>query len=188
MTNELTGMAPVSITRRRVVAGAAGLGAASLLGLRMAHAQDTTATPGAGTTVTDETTDATDATDLRAESYQDFVDKLAANLGMTDTASVDTAIRDSLKAMIDDRLAAGEISANSATEWTAEIDSSVAPLRVGFFGDGGPRGGHGPGGDRGNGMKPGRAPGMDDDSNDSTTPTDTTGTPEATGANGLVIS
>lgn len=186
MTNQLTGMAPVSITRRRVVAGAAGLGAASLLGLRMAQAQDTTATPGAGTdtdsTVTSETTD---ATDLRAESYQDFVSKLAANLGVTDTATVDTAIRDALKAIVDDHLAAGEISANSATERKTEIDASVSPLRVGFFGDeGGPRGGHGSGGDRGDGMKPGT-----DDSTDATDSTDsTTGTPEATGASGLTIS
>ena len=98
---------------------------------------------------------------------------------MADPASVDTGIRDALKTMVDDRLAAGEISANAATEAKAEIDASEAPLRVGYGERGG---GHGPGSgfgdDRGDIPKPGMAPNPDDD----TDSTDTTGTPEATGA------
>jgi hypothetical protein len=169
MLKELTGRAPVStsITRRRMVAGAAALGAVSLAGIRSAQAQDTTtpATPGA------DTTESTDQVSQAAESYQNFVLKLATNLGVADAASVDTGIRDALKTMVDERLAAGEISANFATERKTEIDASEAPLWVGF----GERGGHGFGDNRDNDPKPGNAPGSDDD-------TDVTGTPEATGA------
>jgi hypothetical protein len=67
---------------------------------------------------------------MRGELYQDFVAKVAAALGETDLAVVDTAIRDALKAIIDERVEAGEISRNLATELRERIDTSEVPLMV----------------------------------------------------------
>lgn len=110
--------------RRAVIAGAAGvagLGLATLAGSRFAAAQ---VTPEA-----DE--EATRRDEIEAEvaaRYDDFVSRLATSLGLTDTASVDTGIRDALTGMIEARLEAGEISANDAEAATTAIASSPAPL------------------------------------------------------------
>jgi hypothetical protein len=84
-------------------------------------------------------------TDANAE-YDAFVVALAANLGISDPATVDAAIKATLKQQVDDRLAAGEISANEATALKERIDAG----KFGSFlfgigghkdGIGGPRGG-----------------------------------------------
>lgn len=66
----------------------------------------------------------------RAEAYQDFLGKVTTNLGMSDTAAVDLAIREALKAMVDERFAAGEISRNNADTLKERIDTSAAPIGI----------------------------------------------------------
>ena len=101
---------------------AAGIGASQVL------AQDATPTP------SDETGGTTDQQpDKMAEigaAYQNFVRKLASNLGESDSAKVDTAIRDALKAMVDEQYTDGNISRNLADDLKSRIDSSEAPLAV----------------------------------------------------------
>jgi hypothetical protein len=94
----------------------AGLGAAlvALLAVggvagRGVFAQDATPTTGTGSTT--------------ATLYQDFVGKLAANLGIANSTTVDTAIKTTLKQMVDDQLAAGHISADEANAAKQAIDS-----------------------------------------------------------------
>jgi len=120
------------IGRRNVIAGIAGLGVAAGIGVTQVVAQ--TATPSA-TRETGGTTD--QQPDKIAEigaAYQDFVGKLTTNLGESDTAKVDTAIRDALKAMVDDQYTAGNISRNLADDLKSRIDSSDAPLAVAMLG------------------------------------------------------
>ena len=117
------------VGRRNVIAGIAGLGIAAGIGASQVLAQD--ATP----TATDETGGNTggDQTDKGAKvgaAYDDFVGKLATNLGESDTAKVDTAIRDALKAMVDEQYNDGNISRNLADDLKSRIDSSDAPLAV----------------------------------------------------------
>lgn len=78
-------------------------------------------------TPTGEDTPATTAT--ANERYQEFLDQLAANLGTTDAAALDAAIRTTLKQQVDELLAAGEISANAADALKQQIDATEAPLR-----------------------------------------------------------
>lgn len=113
--------------RRAVIVGAAGIGLASIVGGSLVHAQTT---PEAGdATPTDETTpEQTDRSAEAAARYDDFVSKLATNLGNTDPTAVDTAIRTSLTTIVDERLAAGEISANDADAAKTAIASSPAPI------------------------------------------------------------
>lgn len=136
----------MDLDRRTLIAkGSASAFALTLAGLtvnRAVNAQDATPVPG---------TDAS-ATNSAATRYQEFVSSLAANLGDIDTGTVDTAIRTTLKDLIDAELAAGEIAANDATERKAAIDASEAPIRISVSGR---NRGHG-GRDRGNrGMKSG---------------------------------
>ena len=72
----------------------------------------------------------------RQERYENFLAKFAANLGISDSAQVETAFRDTLKEMIDEELVAGEIAANDAAELKARIDEADAPLFSGGFGGG----------------------------------------------------
>jgi hypothetical protein len=74
--------------------------------------------------------------------YQDFVAKLATNLGETDSAVVDTAIRESLKQVIDERQAAGDLPAEQAEAIKERIDDPAFPLSLQ---EGMPMGPHGPG-------------------------------------------
>lgn len=60
--------------------------------------------------------------------YQDFVARLAENLGDSDAAAVDAAIRDTLTAMVEERFAAGEISRNLANDVIAWIGTSHLPV------------------------------------------------------------
>jgi hypothetical protein len=117
-----------TIGRRDVIAGISGMGLAGVFGLRQAGAQDE---------VEDDEGDEDDGSTMEievfgrpvpGERYQDFVAKLAASLGETDPAVVDTAIRDALKAIVDERFDAGEISRNLADEIKEKIDTSEAPL------------------------------------------------------------
>ena len=92
-------------------------------------AQDATPTPSdeTGGTTGDEQPDK--AAEIGA-AYQNFVGKLATNLGESDSAKVDTAIRDALKAMVDEQYNDGNISRNLADDLKSRIDSSDAPLAV----------------------------------------------------------
>src|SRR3954451_18613964 len=129
-----------TLNRRRVLAGTAGLGAAALLGAKLVQAQTATGTPeaGTGTTETDEQT-----------YYNNFVSKLAANLNISDAATVDTAIRDSLTELVDEELAGGHISQDTATRLKENIASGDVPFlfpgRRGMGRHGGPMGGGKPG-------------------------------------------
>jgi hypothetical protein len=115
--------------RRNVIAGIAGIGVAAGIGATRVVAQDATPSateePGTGT--------GTDQTTKDAEigaAYQDFVGKLTTNLGESDPTKVDTAIRDALKAMVDEQFDAGTISANLRDDLKSRIDSSDFPLGV----------------------------------------------------------
>lgn len=129
-------------TRRQVVTGAVGVGAASVLGVTIARAQSSTpsATSSPGTSGSSGTTA---SAGTAHKKYTDFVDKLAANLGNLDAAKVDAAIRTTLKQMVDEELQAGNISAKQATALKNRIDSGDFPADLPLFGL---RGRPGPGG------------------------------------------
>jgi hypothetical protein len=143
----------------------AGLGAALvvLLGIgavagRGVFAQDATPTSGTGST--------------SATNYQDFVSKLASNLGIADSTQVDAAIKTTLKQMVDEELAAGHISADEANAAKQAIDNGEFGGDLIDFdhGQGGKHGHDDQGdkdGDRGNG-------GTNDDGDDNATGTPTT--------------
>lgn len=177
MENEAKGVAAGgSVTRRRVISGIAGMGAAAIAGTSLARAQDSSSTPESGT---DSTTDAGDTTTpetTRETQYQTFLTKLATALSIADTTTLDAGIRDALKGIVDDELAAGDIAANAATEAKAAIDEATSPIsfHLGLGGGsmggfGGQFGGPGMGGRRNN-----QFPGKPDDG------TDTDDTSEAT--------
>jgi len=139
------------MTRWKTIAGVLGLllvlAGTRAIGIETTSAQSTTAgTPAAGDSGTTKETGPD-------QLYQDFLGKLATNLGETDTARVDQAIRDSLKQVVDDRQAAGDLTADQATALKERIDADGIP--IGFVGPGGRgfRGSHGGdmGGDRGHG-------------------------------------
>ncbi len=156
------------VTRRRVISGIAGVGAAVIAGGAIAAAQ-TTATPETGTGSSD-STDTTSLETKKAEQYQTFLTKLGAELSISDTATIDTGIRNALKSMVDDQVTAGDLATNDATEIKADIDASVSPLKFGV-------GGRGKGGMRHGGMLGGNKPGddtNDDDTDDSSVATPTT--------------
>ena len=79
--------------------------------------------------------------ETETSTYDEFVAALAANLGISDPATVDTAIKETLKQQVDEQLAAGEISANEATARKERIDAGE--FGGFFFGRGGLRGGDG---------------------------------------------
>lgn len=115
------------VGRRNVVAGIAALGAAGVFGASRALAQDD---PDGDDDFPDDEEDLLEMAPEIGETYQNFVAKLAANLGESDVAAVDTAIRDALAAMVEERFAAGEISRNLADELIERIQTGEAPLAV----------------------------------------------------------
>jgi hypothetical protein len=119
--------------RRNVIAGIAGLGIAAGIGASQVLAQDATPTPSDETGGTTSGEQPDKAAEIGA-AYQNFVGKLATNLGESDTAKVDTAIRDALKAMVDEQYNDGKISRNLADDLKSRIDSSDAPLAVAMLG------------------------------------------------------
>lgn len=133
-----------TITQRSAFTGGVAALLALILGVVLmgsVFAQETPATP----TGEDATTATTDN-----DRYQDFLNRLAANLGGTDAAALDLAIRTTLKEEVDARLAAGEISANAAEALKEQIDTADSPLGHGLLiGSGFDVGrggfGHGPG-------------------------------------------
>jgi hypothetical protein len=170
MENEANGVARSgAITRRNVLSGIAGAGAAAIIGTTLARAQESTPTVESGTGGT--TDDTTTPDDGRATQYQTFLTKLAAEISLSDTTTLDTGIRDALKGIIDDELTAGDIAANAAIAAKTAIDEATAPISFHFgLGDGARNGGFGgPGmGGRGNGQFPGG------NSDDMTEPDDVT--------------
>jgi hypothetical protein len=120
------------------VAGLAGVGS------RVA-AQ--TATPDEATT--------TDFAAAKAASYDTFIATLATELSLSDPAQVDAAIRTALKQLVDERLAAGELSVEAAAAQKAVIDVTEAPLMLGIGMEGRFPGGHGPMGGPGHGPRGG---------------------------------
>lgn len=124
------------VGRRIVLAGVAGLGMASLIGLNVALAQDST-----DDTESEDDNDIDGSDDVDTEidaevgaAYQNFLGKLTTNLGMTDTSEVDLAIRASLKAMVDEKFTEGSISQNDADAIKERIDTGVSPLGVAMLG------------------------------------------------------
>ena len=124
-----------NLGRRTFVAAATGVGLASILGIGVAFAQD------------DDDDDETDDTDMDdvfdddadeinqiGEGYQNFLGKLTKNLGLPDSATVDLAIRDALKAMVDEKFADGSISKNDADALKDRIDTGASPLGVAMLG------------------------------------------------------
>ena len=124
---------------------------------------------------TDTDSDTTDELDPEVDAevgaaYENFLGKLTTNLGMTDTAEVDLAIRSSLKAMVDEKFTEGSISQNDADAIKERIDTGASPLGVAMLG-----------GMRGRGMerrKKRRENRTDDGIGSDTAPTDSA--PEAT--------
>lgn len=117
------------------VAAFALLGVGGLAGGGV-FAQDQSGTPAAG--------ESTPAAGGETSAYQDFVNALAANLGISDPATVDAAIKTTLKQQVDAELAAGNISANEATALKQRIDAGdFGPFLFGHGrgdGHGGPQG------------------------------------------------
>ncbi|MCC6705032.1 MAG: hypothetical protein IT334_09150 [Thermomicrobiales bacterium] len=153
------------VTRRLVMAGWAGLGAAALVGARLAGAQEST--PGASDTE-DATDPAADFETTRLLYYSLFLESMSGSLGVADLTSIDLAIRDGLKAVVDHRLAEGEISADSAEERKAAIDAATVPIAVGMMRPGshdGWRGRGNSGGERGS-NRPDRTPAGDEPATD----------------------
>jgi hypothetical protein len=101
---------------------------------RVVDAQDATPSTGNESAET-ETVDQTTA-------YDEFVGGLAANLGIVDATTVDTAIKETLKQMVDQKFADGEISANAATAMKERIDAGEFSLGLGRIGGFGPGDGH----------------------------------------------
>ena len=64
------------------------------------------------------------AGETETSAYDEFVAGLAANLGISDSTTADTAIKETLKQKVDEQLAASEISANEATARKERIDAS----------------------------------------------------------------
>ncbi len=121
-----------ALAHRRILLGA-GMGALALvlMGSMLfgsAFAQSTPAaengaTPEAGTGTTGQTT--------KQSLYQDFIGKLASNLGISDTTSVDTAVRSTLKQMVDEQQAAGRLTADQANTLKQRIDAGDFPGNLG---------------------------------------------------------
>lgn len=88
--------------------------------------------------------EATDASGSASAAYQDFLASFAANLGLSDPAQVDVALRTTLKQEIDERQAAGDLTVEEADAIKGRIDAAEVPL--GFGGRG-----RGPGGFDGHG-------------------------------------
>lgn len=110
------------INRRALVTGAMGVGAVTALGVTIARAQDSpSGTPAAGASGT------TAMGGSAKQVYDDFIGKLASNLGNLDTAKVDTAVRTTLKQMVDEAQQAGLIGADEATTLKQRIDSGDFP-------------------------------------------------------------
>lgn len=176
------------MNRRDVIAkGSASAFALTLAGLAANHAVNAqSATPVTGSSTTDNgngtggTT--TSSEEMAGQYYQKFVAALASNLN-SDATTVDTAIRTTLKGLVDDELAAGDIAANDATALKSDIDAAVAPLFTGGWGM--HRGGMGMGGRGGmDGDWRGGRPGQNDsktdddqDDDDSSTSPSSTATP-----------
>ncbi len=69
--------------------------------------------------------------------YQDFITKLANNLGITDSSKVDMAVKTTLSQLVDERQAAGNLTQEQANKLKQAINSSDFPqsLRgVGLWG------------------------------------------------------
>jgi hypothetical protein len=69
--------------------------------------------------------------------YQDFITKLANNLGITDSSKVDTAVKTTLSQLVDERQAAGNLTQEQANKLKQAINSPDFPqsLRgVGIWG------------------------------------------------------
>ncbi len=123
-----------------------GIGAPTLPG---AFAQETApATPSAVTDGAGSAATTNPRLQAMTEHYETFLGKMAGELGATDE-EVDAAIRASLKGMIDDAVAAGDLAANDATALKERIDDAEIPV-LGImgrgFGDHDGRGGHWDGG------------------------------------------
>lgn len=168
-----------------VYGGITAMTGAAMLGVGGAVFAQDDSTPTEGTQEITESTSVTDKQVAREAEYAAFLDALAVNLGVADGETVDAAIRTTMKQVIDERLAGGEISADLATELKLAIDSGDYPVGLHVPGMGG-FGGHSRGdgfGPRGHGGGDVRGPGRGGDEPSDTADDDTlvpdTGTPAA---------
>lgn len=121
--------------------GITAMTGAAILGVGGSVFAQDDSSPTAGTGETSEASDPATEQSGRDAEYAAFLDTLAANLGLADGATIDAALRTTMKQLIDERLAAGEISADLATELRAAIDGGDYPVRIhgpGVGGFGGP--------------------------------------------------
>ncbi len=130
------------MTRWKTIVGVLGL-LLVLAGTRAFSIETTNAQSSAAGTPAAGDSGATSSDTDPAQLYQDFLTKLTTNLGETDTARVDQAIRDSLKQVVDDRQAAGDLTAEQATALKERIDANDIPIGLGGPGGHGFRGPHG---------------------------------------------
>ena len=106
------------------------------------------ATPAAGSSASD---DATAETERSA-----FIDAFAAQLGVTDPAAIDAAVQAALNQLVDERVAAGELTEAEAAVIKERIAAGDYRVKVGV-------GGHDRDGDHDGRDRGGRFDGRDDD-------------------------
>ena len=131
----------IYMRRRGLLIGGLGLsvaGAMALAGMP-ALAQESASDSAGAAQTRDERIAAWE--EAQQQRYEDFLAKFAENLGVDDPAQVETALKETLKQMIDEELAAGTISANAAAEMKERIDAAEGPALFGGFGGHRGRGG-----------------------------------------------
>lgn len=166
-----------------IYGGITAMTGAAMLGVGGSVFAHDESTPAASTEESTESATATDKRAAREAEYAAFLDALAVNLGVADGETVDAAIRTTMKQVVDERLAAGEISADLAAELKLAIDTGDFPVGLhlpGMGGFGGPgRGdGFGPRGDH-DGRGPHRGIDKPSDAVEDDTLVPDTGTPTA---------
>jgi hypothetical protein len=162
---------------RRLQGLSLGLALLALLGVGMAagrgaFAQDATPTP---STTSEESTPSpstsSDTTEAAEEAERNaFIDAFAAQFGVTDEAEIDAAIQAALVQIVDDRVAAGELTEAEGAVLKERI--AAGEFRFGVR-VGGPGGGHDHGDSRrGHSGRDDRGDGSDKpaDEDDSTVP------------------
>jgi len=110
--------------RRRWIQVGSAVGIVALAGGLIALVALTAPTvgPGAAAQAVASPTASAAAMTTAAGLYQDFVTKLAANLGISDPVKVNAAIKTTLDQMVDEQQAAGHLKARAANTLKQRID------------------------------------------------------------------
>jgi len=150
---------------KRTQAWGLGLALLALVGVGTAAggavlAQDATSTP---STTLEEATPAAGSSTTEDATEEDersaFIDAFAAQLGVTDEATIDAAVQAALGQLVDERVAAGELTEAEAAVIKERIAAGEYLVRVGV-------GGRDHDGDRDGRDRGGRFGGDDDGNND----------------------